>query len=90
MFRYSNSMSTTTTGGKITPGGTAHGSHPSSSRKVAWERRQVWEGKATKTSSGMKRHQLHKNPKTGKIVSKKKHMAAKAAKNLGAHLGKGF
>jgi hypothetical protein len=81
---------TISTGGKITPGGTAHGSHPSSSRKVAWERRQVWEGKATKTSSGMTRSQLHKNPKTGKIVSKKKHLAAKAAKNLGAHLGKGF
>ena len=87
--RTSTTTARTSSGGRITPGGTAHGAHPVSTRKIAWERKQVWEGRAKKTSSGMTRSQLHKNP-AGKIVSKKRHLAAKVNNPLGRHLGKGF
>ena len=36
------------------------------------QKREVWEGKRTKTASGLKRKDLMKN-KDGKIVSKKQH-----------------
>ena len=41
------------------------------------EKRRVWKGKATKTSSGLKKSQLVKN-KHGKIVSAKKSKMGKA------------
>lgn len=41
-----------------------------------WDKRQVWEGKKTKTRGGLTRDDLMKN-KQGKIVSKKKHAQGK-------------
>lgn len=90
---------TVSSGGRITAGGTAHGrpvegrTHEEklrdSRRKTAWERKQVWDGAATRTSSGMTKKDLIKKP-DGHIASRAKSKLAKKAKHLGAHLGKGF
>lgn len=48
---------------------------------------QVWNGTASKTSGGLTRNDLMISPRTGKIVSKRQHMAGKKnASNLGKHL----
>lgn len=87
------------TGGHITSRGTAVGRPAEgrsreeklrdSRRKTAWERKQVWEGKATRTSSGMTKADLIRKP-DGHIASRAKSVLAKKQKHLGTHLGKGF
>ena len=51
---------------------------------------QVWRREAKKTTGGLTKSQLTKNPKTGKIVSKKLSALAKKNNPLGAWLGSGF
>lgn len=93
------SSPTPTTGGHITKGGTAHGRPAEgrsrdeklreSRRKTAWERKQVWEGRATRTSTGMTKKDLVRKS-DGHIASRAKSALAKKQSHLGAHLGKGF
>lgn len=76
-----------TAGGIITAHGTAHGSHPESRRKVAWERKQVLEGKARQTSSGKVKSDLKRRP-DGHIVTKAKSALAARQGHLAGYLGK--
>ncbi len=88
-----------TPGGRISPRGTAYGRPVEGRstkdklrdgrRKTAWERKQVWEGKATRTSSGLTKKDLIRKP-DGHIASRAKSKLAKRHRPLGAHLGKGF
>ena len=48
---------------------------------LAGQRRQVFKGRAERMPSGLKKSDLIENPKTGRIVSKKKSVAAKARYN---------
>ena len=54
-------------------------------QKKTGTRLQVWRGKATKTTGGLKKTDLTKN-KHGKIVSKTKSTTAKHKSNLGKML----
>ncbi len=48
-------------------------------------RAMVFHGNAYKTSGGLTKDELKKNPKTGKIVSKKKSQTAKKENRLAKH-----
>jgi hypothetical protein len=94
-----SSATPSTSGGNITKGGTAHGRPAEgrsreeklreSRRKTAWERKQVWEGRATRTSTGMTKKDLVRKS-DGHIASRAKSALAKKQSHLGSHLGKGF
>jgi hypothetical protein len=49
--------------------------------QLVGSRAQVWHGTAFKTSGGLTKDNLYKN-KTGRIVSKNKHLSAKKEKRL--------
>lgn len=51
--------------------------YPPSGLSVGWQRRGVWEGTYERTAGGLTKADLMQHPKTGKIISKKAHAAAK-------------
>ena len=62
--------------------------HKNGKKFQVWKgsRAQVWHGTAHQTWGGLTKDKLHYNTKTGRIVSKKKHVTAKREKKL-AKLG---
>jgi len=62
--------------------------HKNGKTYAAWKgsRAMVWHGTAYQTYGGLTKDKLHFNNKTGRIVSKKKHVTAKREKKL-AKLG---